>query len=62
MARNVKSYLCQRYMGEKLKGIGGYLGIGESGVSQAGRRLKDRFRTDKKFKRKISEVEKILNL
>lgn len=62
MARNAKIYLCQRYTGEKLKSIGGYFGIGESDVSQASRRLKDKFRTDKKLKRKISKIEKILNL
>ena len=61
-ARNIKIYLCKRYTGEKLKGIGVYFWIGESGVSQASRRLKDKFRTDKKLKRKISKSEKNLNL
>jgi DNA-directed RNA polymerase specialized sigma subunit len=62
LAPNAKIYLCQRYKGEKLKDIGGYFGIGESGVSQASRRLKDKLRTDKKIKRKISKIEKNLNL
>ncbi len=38
LSRNIKMFLCQRYTGEKLKDIGTYFGIGESGVSQACRR------------------------
>jgi len=50
----VKMFLCQRYTGEKLKDIGTYFGIGESGVSQACRRVKDKIRNDKKLERKIN--------
>ncbi len=57
-ARNIKLYLCQRYTGEKLKDIGGHFGIGESGVSQASRRIADKIRKDKKLKRKIEKIEK----
>ena len=39
LTRNVMMYLCKRYTGEKLKDIGKYFGIGESGVSQASRRV-----------------------
>ena len=53
-ARNVKMFLCQRYTGEKLKDIGTYFGIGESGVSQAIRRVKDKIRNDKKLEKKLS--------
>ena len=42
LARNVKMYLCQRYTGKKLKEIGLHFGIGESGVSQACRRVAKR--------------------
>ena len=52
LARNVKMYLCQRYTGEKLKHIGTRFGIGESGVSQASRRVADQLRFDKRLKRK----------
>ena len=54
--------LCQRYTGEKLKDIGTYFGIGESGVSQACRRVKDKIRNDKKLERKIAKIEKKLNV
>ena len=62
LGRNVKMFLCQRYTGEKLKDIGTYFGIGESGVSQACRRVKDKIRNDKKLERKIAKIEKKLNM
>jgi len=43
-------FLCQRYTDEKLKDIGAYFGVGESGVSQACRRVKDKIRKDKSVK------------
>jgi len=33
-------------------------GIGESGVSQASRRVKEKIRNDKKLGRKIAKIEK----
>ncbi len=60
LGRNVKMFLCQRYTAEKLKDIGTYFGIGESGVSQACRRVKEKIRNDKKLGRKIAGVEKKL--
>jgi hypothetical protein len=62
LGRNVKMFLCQRYTGEKLKDIGTYFGIGESGVSQASRRVKDKIRNDKKLERKIAKIEKKLTV
>ncbi len=61
LGRNVKMFLSQRYTGEKLKDIGTHFGIGESGVSQASRRVNDKIRKEKKFRRKIRKVEKYLN-
>jgi chromosomal replication initiation ATPase DnaA len=55
---NVKIYLNQRHTGEKLKDIGACFGIGESGVSQASRRVKEKIRNDKKLGRKIAKIEK----
>ncbi|MEA3420560.1 MAG: hypothetical protein U9Q97_02635, partial [Acidobacteriota bacterium] len=49
LGQNVKMFLCQRYTDEKLKDIGAYFGVGESGVSQACRRVKDKTRKDKKL-------------
>jgi chromosomal replication initiation ATPase DnaA len=46
------------HISEKLKDIGTYFGIGESGVSQASRRVKDKIRNDKKLERKIAKIEK----
>ena len=62
LARNVTMYLCQRYTGEKLKDIGGYFGIGESGVSQASRRVSQKSAEDKKLKKKIVKIEKKLTI
>ena len=58
LGRNIKMFLCQRYTDEKLKDIGACFGIGESGVSQACRRVKDKIRKDKKLERKISKIVK----
>jgi putative transposase len=60
--RNVKMFLCHRYTGEKLKDIGTYFGIGESGVSQACKRVKEKIKKDKKLERKITKIEKKLNV
>jgi len=62
LARNIKLYLCQKYSGKKLKEIGDYFGIGESGVSQASRRVAQRIGIDKKLKRRIKRIEKKLIL
>ena len=40
LGQNIKMFLCQRYTDEKRKVIGTCFGIGESGVSQAYRRVK----------------------
>ena len=49
-ARNAKMFLCQKYTGERLRDIGTYFGIGESGVSQACRRVKAKVAKEKKLK------------
>lgn len=60
MVRNVKMFLCQRHTGEKLKNIGACFGVGESAVSQAGRRVRGKMKTDKGLERKIAKIEKKL--
>ena len=62
LSRNVKMYLCQRYSGKKLKEIGFHFGIGESGVSQACRRVAQKIEKDQKLRKKIERLEKLLNL
>jgi hypothetical protein len=55
-------YLCQRYTGKKLEEIGLHFGIGESGVSQACRRVAQKMEKDKTLKKKIVGLEKQINL
>ena len=62
MARNVKIYLCQRYTGKKLMEIGSHFGIGESGVSQACRRVAQKIEKDKMLKKKIVGLAKQINM
>ena len=62
LARNVKMYLCQSYTGKKLKEIGSHFGIGESGVSQACRRVAQKIEKDKQLKKKIDRLEKQINM
>ncbi len=62
LSRKVTMYLCQRYTGEKLKDIGMRFGIGESGVSQACRRVSEERRNDEKLERDIAKIEKKLNV
>ena len=62
LSRNIKMYLCTRYTGNKLKEIGFHFGIGESGVSQACRRVADKIKEDKKLKKQIERFEKLFNL
>jgi len=62
LSRNVKMYLCQKYTGETLKDISIHFGIGESGVSQASRRVAQKIEKDKKLKRKLYKIEKKINL
>ena len=62
LSRNIKMYLCQRYTGKKLKEIGFHFGIGESGVSQACRRVTHRIEKDKKLKKELERLEKLINL
>lgn len=62
LSRKAKLYLCQRYSGRKLREIGTYFAIGESGVSQASRRISLQIRTDTKLRGQIMWIEKGLEL
>ena len=53
---------CLMDTGNKLKEIGFHFGIGESGVSQACRRVADKIKEDKKLKKQIERFEKLFNL
>jgi len=62
LERNINMYLCQKYSGERLKDIGLCFGIGESGVSQAARRMAQKIEKDRKLEKKIAKIEKQINL
>lgn len=62
LTRGVGLYLCQKYTGESLKEIGKHFGIGESGVSQASRRIAMRISQDNKLKKDIAKVKERLGL
>ncbi len=62
LARQVKLYLCHRYTGLSLMEIGQCYGIGESGVSQASRRIQTRMDKDRKLKRLVLNTKKFVNV
>lgn len=62
LARQVKIYLSHRYTGLKLKEIGQWYGIGESGVTQASRRIQTRMDKDRKLKRAVLKAKKFVNV
>jgi hypothetical protein len=58
LARQVKLHLCHRYSGKKLREIGKRYGIGESGVTQASRRIGSKARQDTKLRKMIKTIER----
>jgi hypothetical protein len=51
LSKRVQLYICHRYSGQKLNDIVIHFGIGESGVSQASRRVVMQVDKDKKLKK-----------
>ena len=62
LAKQIKLYFCHRYSGLKLKEIGKYFGIGESGVSQTSHRLSDKLKRNKELSKKVAILKKKLKL
>ena len=62
LARQIKIYLCHKYSGQKLKEIGAYFNIGDSGVTQTSRRIVEKIKNDAKLKKQINILEKRLDL
>ena len=62
LSKRVKLYFCHRYSGRKLKEIGAYFDIGESGVSQSSRRVSLKISADKKLREQIQQLEGRLEL
>ena len=55
-------YLCHRYSGLRLREIGYYFGISESGVTQASKRFGVEVESDKKLHHKIEIIRTKLGL
>ena len=62
LSKRVQLYICHKYSGQKLNDIGIHFGIGESGVSQASRRVAMQADKDKKLKKRINKILSDLNL
>ena len=60
--RQASLYLSHNYSGRRLKEIGEYFSIGESGVSQASGRMGRRIEADKQLRQKIEKIRRGLNL
>jgi superoxide dismutase len=54
----LKTYLCYRLTGEKLKWAGKHLDISESAVCHASKRAKEQNDRDRKLKKKVGMIEK----
>ena len=61
-ARQVKLYFSHRYTGLKLKEIGNWYGIGESGVTQASRRVALKVETEKKVSKIIKRIVEFVHV
>ena len=57
IVRQVNMYLCRKHTRKTLKNIGAYFGIGESGVCQASKRIKDKMMRDQLFEQTIAKIE-----
>lgn len=62
LSKRVQLYICHRYSGQKLNDIGIHFGIGESGVSQASRRVAMQVGKNKELKKRINTILADLNL
>ena len=62
LARKLKKISFPEIYRRKIKDIGRHFGLGESGVSQAGRRVAQKVENDTQLKKKIAKISKKLNL
>lgn len=62
LSRRLKLYLCHQYTGKRLKDIGTYLDTGESGVSQASRRVAVELEHDRELRNKVEQLENRIGL
>ena len=62
LARGVKVYLCHKHTGKMLKEIGRHFDIGDSGVSQASRRIAMKITQDDNLRKRIRKIENKLKV
>ena len=62
LSKRVKLYLCHRHTGKRLKEIGEYFKVTESGVSQARHRVAVALEKDKKLSVIVESIKQKLNL
>lgn len=62
LARQTSIHLCHRYSGEKLRIIGEFFSLSDSGVTQASRRLAQKAEEDKILGQWLREIEKELGV
>ena len=62
LARKICTHLCHRHSGEKLRDLGEYFGLSESGVTQASRRLADAAKGDAVLGRLVGRIKEALGL
>ena len=62
ISKKASLYLSHRYSGRKLKEIGKYFGLSESGVTQASVRFKKKLEEDRKLRRKVKQIKSRLEL
>jgi REP element-mobilizing transposase RayT len=62
LSRRIKLYLCHRYTGKRLKDIGEYFKVTESGVSQARHRVAVALEKDKKLSVIVEKIKQKINL
>jgi len=62
LARNLKLYFVRKYSGTSLKAIGARYGLGESGVSQACRRIDKRQADDAALARLMARIDRVIKV
>jgi REP element-mobilizing transposase RayT len=62
LARQIKLYVCHRYSGRKLSEIGNRFGIGQSGVTQASRRISMKAQKEKNLAKLLKRIDRDLFL
>ena len=57
LAKGMSIYICHKYSGARLKEIGNYFGISESGITRASQRFGERLEGDNGLKKLLSKIK-----